>query len=89
MTATFAPRRLVLPRRPAKPSKVERVVAALLYDVATALSGGFWLMLLVPYVHQVLGTPDGHPGYWPACVVLALAKGVARSFAPYKSERES
>jgi hypothetical protein len=44
---------------------------------------------LVPYAHQVLGTPDGHPGYWPACVVLALTKGVARSFAPYKVERES
>jgi hypothetical protein len=72
-----------LPRnRKGKTSTGRRVVAAFVASILTDLLSGYWLMILIPYAHQNLGTPDRHPGWWPCVVVVALASAVAASFRP-------
>lgn len=59
-----------------------RILAAFIASILTDLLSGYWLMILVPYAHEHLGTPDRHPGWWPCVVVVALASAIAASFRP-------
>jgi uncharacterized membrane-anchored protein len=57
-----------------KPTKKKAELAGQLFGslVLAPLVAGFALMLLVPLAHEVLGTPDLQPGYWPSVAVVAL-----------------
>lgn len=61
-----------------------RLVTALVTSILVDLMSGFWLMLLIPYAHQHLGTPDRHPGWWPCVVIVALTSLIAASFRSVK-----
>jgi hypothetical protein len=70
--------------RKKKASAGTRIVTSFITSIVVDFMSGFWLMLLVPYAHQHLGTPDRHPGWWPCVVIMALASTAAASFRPVR-----
>jgi hypothetical protein len=74
------PEVIVVKRKQTTATLVGRFLGVL---IVAPLITGLCLMLLLPLAHEVLGTPDLHPGYWQ-CVALsfllrAVVGGIARS----------